>query len=99
MPAFKRALFGLLTGVWSLDPDSRKVYNLGFARSSMPKIKTNRTAAKKFSINKKGTIKRGGAHHSHKSFTKSAKRRRNLRKGKLVAATDASAVRRQLPYA
>jgi large subunit ribosomal protein L35 len=65
----------------------------------MPKIKTNRTAAKKFSINKKGTIKRGGAHHSHKTSTKGPKRRRNLRKNKLVADVDAGAVRRQLPYA
>lgn len=64
----------------------------------MPKIKTNRTAAKKFSINKKGTIKRGGAHHSHKTANKSPKQRRNLRKNKLVADVDTSAVRRQLPY-
>jgi large subunit ribosomal protein L35 len=64
----------------------------------MPKIKTNRTAAKKFSINKKGTIKRGGAHHSHNTAKKAPKRRRNLGKNKLVAATDAPSVRRQLPY-
>ncbi|MFO0416068.1 MAG: 50S ribosomal protein L35 [Pseudomonadota bacterium] len=64
----------------------------------MPKIKTNRTARKKFSINKKGTIKRAGAHHSHKTSTKGPKRRRNLRKMKIVDDTNASAIRRQLPY-
>ena len=64
----------------------------------MPKIKTNRTARKKFSINKKGTIKRGGANHSHKTASKSPKRKRNLRKMKIVDATNTNAIRRQLPY-
>jgi large subunit ribosomal protein L35 len=65
----------------------------------MPKIKTNRTASKKFSINKKGTIKRGCAHHSHNTAKKSPKRKRNLRKMTTVDKTNAGAVRRQLPYA
>ena len=71
----------------------------GSFRSCMPKIKTNRTAKKKFSINKKGKIKRGGAHHSHKTANKSPKQRRNLRKRKIVESVDAPAIRRQLPYA
>jgi len=65
----------------------------------MPKIKTNRTAHKKFSINKKGTIKRASAHHSHNTAKKSPKQRRNLRKMNTVDKTNAGAVRRQLPYA
>jgi large subunit ribosomal protein L35 len=65
----------------------------------MPKIKTNRTAHKKFSINKNGKIKRAGAHHSHKTANKSPKQRRNLRKNKIVDAKDAPAIKRQLPYA
>jgi large subunit ribosomal protein L35 len=64
----------------------------------MPKIKTNRTASKKFSINKKGTIKRAGAHHTHNTAKKSPKQRRNLRKNKIVNSCDAGAVRKQLPY-
>jgi large subunit ribosomal protein L35 len=65
----------------------------------MPKIKTNRTASKKFSINKNGKIKRAGAHHSHNTAKKSPKQRRNLRKNKIVDSRDAGAIRRQLPYA
>jgi large subunit ribosomal protein L35 len=65
----------------------------------MPKIKTNRTARKKFSINKKGTIKRGTASHSHNTGKKSAKRTRRLRKMDLVDKTNVAAIRRQLPYA
>ena len=65
----------------------------------MPKIKTNRTARKKFSINKKGTIKRAGAHHSHKTSTKGPKRRRNLGQNALVDKTDARNIKRMLPYA
>jgi len=65
----------------------------------MPKIKTNRTARKKFSINKKGTIKRGTAFHSHHLGKKSAKRKRGLRKMNTVDKTNVSAIRRQLPYA
>lgn len=65
----------------------------------MPKIKTNRTASKKFSINKNGKIKRAGAHHTHNTAKKSPKQRRNLRKNKIVDSRDAGAIRRQLPYA
>lgn len=65
----------------------------------MPKIKTNKTAKKKFSVNKNGTIKRSGAHHSHNTAKKSPKRRRNLGKMKIVDPTNAPAVLKQLPYA
>lgn len=65
----------------------------------MPKIKTNRTAYKKFSINKNGKIKRAGAHHTHNTAKKSPKQRRNLRKNKIVDDKDAGAIRKQLPYA
>lgn len=82
-----------------LDKNAQKVYTRGTGRSVMPKIKTKKIAKKKFSINKKGTIKRAGAHHSHNTAKKSPKRRRNLGQMKLVDDTNASAIKRQLPYA
>ena len=65
----------------------------------MPKLKTNRMAKKKFSINKKGTVKRGHATKRHNTGKKSAKVKRRLSKGALVDKRDVKAVKRLLPYA
>ena len=65
----------------------------------MPKIKTNRTASKKFAVNKNGKVKRAKAYHSHNTAKKSPKRRRNLGKMDLVDKTDARNIKRTLPYA
>ena len=45
----------------------------------MPKMKTHRGAAKRFSLTKSGKIKRGKAYKSHILNKKSPKRKRNLR--------------------
>ena len=65
----------------------------------MPKMKTNRTARKKFTINKNGKVKRAQAFHSHNTAKKSPKRRRNLGKMGQVDKTNLRDVRRMLPYA
>ena len=64
----------------------------------MPKIKTRRGAAKRFTVTKKGGIKRNKAYASHILTKKSRKRKRRLRRADSVHATDCSAVRRQIPY-
>jgi large subunit ribosomal protein L35 len=64
----------------------------------MPKIKTNRGAAKRFSKTASGLFKRKKAYHSHILSKKSTKRKRNLRQGAVVDATNATALRRILPY-
>ena len=64
----------------------------------MPKIKTNRGAAKRFKATGSGRIKRGKAFTSHILTKKSPKRRRNLRKGGLVDASNVKGVRKLLPY-
>ncbi len=46
----------------------------------MPKMKTNKSASKRFKVTKTGKIKRHKAFASHLKTHKSAKRRRNLRK-------------------
>jgi large subunit ribosomal protein L35 len=62
----------------------------------MPKLKTNRAAHKRFRVTGTGKIKRTKAYGSHILTKKTSKRKRNLRKGTLVAASDARRVRRML---
>jgi large subunit ribosomal protein L35 len=64
----------------------------------MPKIKTRRGAAKRFTTTKKGGIKRYKAYASHILTKKSRKRKRRLRRADSVHPTDYSAVRKQIPY-
>ena len=64
----------------------------------MPKIKTHRGAAKRFSTTKKGGIKRSKAYASHILTKKSTKRKRQLRKSGEVHSTNYAAVRKLIPY-
>ncbi len=64
----------------------------------MPKIKTNRGAAKRFKKTGTGKIKRSSAFTSHILTSKTRKRKRNLRHGGLVAAADQRNVARLIPY-
>ena len=65
----------------------------------MPKIKTNRGAAKRFKLTKSGKIKRSKAYSSHILTSKSSKRKRNLRKSTLISGVDYKKVSRLIPYA
>ncbi|HIW82806.1 MAG TPA: 50S ribosomal protein L35, partial [Candidatus Dorea gallistercoris] len=53
----------------------------------MPKMKTNRAAAKRFKKTGTGKLKRNKAYKSHILTKKSAKRKRNLRKATITDAT------------
>ncbi|MHB8123856.1 MAG: 50S ribosomal protein L35 [Desulfuromonadaceae bacterium] len=64
----------------------------------MPKIKTNRGAAKRFKKSASGRIKRGSAFTSHILTHKSSKRKRDLRGGGMVAAVDQKNIARLIPY-
>ncbi|NQS71307.1 MAG: 50S ribosomal protein L35 [Desulfobulbaceae bacterium] len=64
----------------------------------MPKMKSNRGAAKRFTATARGKIRRSKAFTSHILTKKSTKRKRKLRQRTLVAAADMKAVRRMLPY-
>ena len=64
----------------------------------MPKIKTNRAAAKRFKTTKTGKVKRNKAFGRHLLTGKTAKRRRNLRKAGILDPADASRVKALLPY-
>lgn len=64
----------------------------------MPKIKTNRGAAKRFSRTGGGGFKRAQSHKRHILTKKSAKRIRSLRGTAMVHKSDNEEVRQLLPY-
>jgi large subunit ribosomal protein L35 len=64
----------------------------------MPKMKTNRGAAKRFKTTGSGKIVRNKAFSSHILTKKSTKRKRNLRKSSLVDSSDLRNVHRLIPY-
>lgn len=58
----------------------------------MPKMKTHRGAAKRFKKTGTGKIKRHHGYTSHILEKKSPKRKRNLRKGAIMAKGDAKRI-------
>lgn len=64
----------------------------------MPKMKTNRGAAKRFKKTGSGKIKRSKAFTSHILTKKSTKRKRSLRQSDIVDPSNAKAIRKILPY-
>ena len=64
----------------------------------MPKMKTNRGAAKRFRRTGKGKFKRAQSHLRHILTKKSSKRKRQLGEKLDVHANDVQLVRRMLPY-
>lgn len=65
----------------------------------MPKLKTRRSAAKRFKVTGTGKFKRAQAFRSHILEKKSPARKRNLRKATLVSKSDYDRVVKMLPYA
>ena len=64
----------------------------------MPKMKTNRGAAKRFKTTGSGKIVRSKAYSSHILTKKSTKRKRNLRKSTLVDSTNVKQMAKLIPY-
>ena len=64
----------------------------------MPKMKTNRSVAKRFKRTKSGHFKRGKAYASHIFTSKTRKRKRRLRQGGYIAKVDEARIARLLPY-
>jgi len=63
----------------------------------MPKIKTNRAAAKRFKKTGTGKYKFSKANAGHMMTRKTTKRKRDLRKGHIVAGTDMKELKLLLP--
>jgi len=64
----------------------------------VPKIKTNRGAAKRFRVTGSGKIKRNKGFKSHLLSSKGKKRKRHLRQGTLVSAVERKNIRKLIPY-
>ena len=64
----------------------------------MPKLKTRRAAAKRFSFTKTGKVKRAHAFKSHIPNKKTTKRKRNLRKTVTADVTNVAKVLKMIPY-
>jgi len=64
----------------------------------MPKMKTNRAAAKRFKVTATGKVKRRRGFLRHILSTKTRKQKRRLGKPTIVAKANERAIRRLLPY-
>lgn len=65
----------------------------------MPKMKSNRGAAKRFRKTAAGGFKANHSHRRHILTKKSTKRKRQLRSPGLLHASDVKSATRLLPYA
>jgi large subunit ribosomal protein L35 len=65
----------------------------------MPKLKSNRAAAKRFKRTKSGEFKRSKAFRRHLMNGKSSKRRRGLRLAEVADSAEKARLKRMLPYA
>lgn len=64
----------------------------------MPKLKSNRGAAKRFKKTGSGKVGRFKANARHILTKKTTKRKRGLRQDELVHSSNERAVKRMLPY-
>jgi large subunit ribosomal protein L35 len=64
----------------------------------MPKMKSNRGAAKRFKTTGNGKIVRSKAFGSHILTSKTTKRKRRLRKSAVVSPANMKGLRKLLPY-
>lgn len=65
----------------------------------MPKMKTNRGAAKRFKVTGTGKIVYSKSNASHILTKKTSKRKRALRKSGLIDKSNEAMVKRLIPYA
>jgi len=64
----------------------------------MPKMKTHRGAAKRFSKTASGKFMRGSAYKRHILTSKTTKRKRQLSGTQVVSSADQGKLERMLPY-
>jgi len=72
------------------------IFGNGKDNQTMPKMKTSRSAAKRFKATATGKLRRRRAFHSHILTKKSPKRRRRLRSETEVSPADQKRIRRLL---
>ena len=82
--------------LWCLERKNKK--NILKEEFIMPKIKTKRAAAKRFTKTGTGKLKRNKAYKSHILTKKTTKRKRNLRQAAMTDATNVKTMKKILPY-
>ena len=65
---------------------------------TMPKLKTNRAAAKRFKKTGTGKLKRNKAYKRHILTKKTTKKKRDLRKATMMDKTNEKVMKKILPY-
>ena len=65
---------------------------------NMPKLKTNRAAAKRFKKTGTGKLKRNKAYKRHILTKKTTKKKRELRKSAMMDKTNEKVMKKILPY-
>lgn len=65
---------------------------------AVPKMKTNRAAAKRFRTTGKGRIRRSKAYAGHILTSKTRRQKRRLRKNDMVHPSQEARIRRLIPY-
>jgi large subunit ribosomal protein L35 len=83
-------------------PGSRRGYGCRhgrFRKKLMAKMKTKKSAAKRFRIRPGGSVKRGQAFKRHILTKKTTKNKRHLRGSVQVHDSDVSSIRAMMPYA
>jgi large subunit ribosomal protein L35 len=65
---------------------------------TMPKMKTNRGAAKRFKVTGKGKIVYAKSHANHILTKKSSKRKRGLRKPEVIDKSNMAMLKKLIPY-
>ncbi|MGE0311471.1 MAG: 50S ribosomal protein L35 [Lautropia sp.] len=65
----------------------------------MPKMKTKKSAAKRFRVRPGGTVKRGQAYKRHILTKKTTKNKRHLRGAVQVHDADVNSIRAMMPFA
>jgi large subunit ribosomal protein L35 len=64
----------------------------------MPKIRTSRTAAKRFKISKSGKVKFKHAYARHMFTAKNPSQKARLRRTGILGKADAEKIKRMMPY-
>ena len=78
--------------------DGLTVFILGWKEKEVPKLKTNRGAAKRFKKTGTGRVKVKRAFARHILTSKSASRKRHMRTPKHLEKADEKAIKKLIPY-
>jgi large subunit ribosomal protein L35 len=84
-------------GLFSGETEGRRPRGAQERRRPMPKMKTNKTAAKRFKLSGKGRVRRPKAGGNHGLINKSRKRLRRLRNNDMVPKTLEKKIKRLIP--